>query len=139
MIKEYLNLIGQETFLAITWEPDFSQACSFYRMLMNHKNFHFTQIPDKTNDIIFLKSPKPCFWAIFDNFRSFLPDGDFFQKIQLSHKTIYGPLTPCWVSEKTNEPILRKFTDRQKDKQKDGEILFYKTLPAEAGGPNREV
>ena len=61
MIKEYWNLIGQEPFLAITWEPDFSQACSFRRMLMNHKNFHFTQIPDKTNDMIFLKSPRTIF------------------------------------------------------------------------------
>ena len=42
-------------------------------MLMNHKNFHFTQIPDKTNDMIFLKSPKTLF----------LPNGDFFKKIQL--------------------------------------------------------
>ena len=57
-IKEYWNLIGCEPFLAITWEPDFSQASSFCRMLMNHKNFHFTQIPDKTNDVIFSKSPK---------------------------------------------------------------------------------
>ena len=37
-------------------------------MLMNHKKFDFTHIPDKTNDVIFLKSPKPCFWAIFDHF-----------------------------------------------------------------------
>ena len=51
--KEYRNLIGQEQFLAITWEPDFSQACSFCRMLMDHKNFRFTQIPDKTNEMIF--------------------------------------------------------------------------------------
>ena len=58
MIKEYWNLIGREPFLAITWEPDFSQVCSFCRMLMNHKNFHSTQIPDKTNDVIFLNSPK---------------------------------------------------------------------------------
>ena len=34
----------------LTWELDFSQASSFYRMLMNHKNFHFEQISDKTND-----------------------------------------------------------------------------------------
>ena len=27
-------------------------------MLMNHKNYRFTQIPDKTNDVNFLKSPK---------------------------------------------------------------------------------
>ena len=54
------------------------------------------------------------FWATFDHFWSFLPDGDFFQKIRLSHTAIYWSLTPCWVSEKTNEPILRKLTDRQK-------------------------
>ena len=30
-----------ESFLAIAWEPDFSQAVSLCRMLMNHKNFHF--------------------------------------------------------------------------------------------------
>ena len=51
--------------MAITWEPDFSQACSFHRMLMNHKNFHVTKIPDKTNDMIFLKSPKSMFLGHF--------------------------------------------------------------------------
>ena len=35
-------------------------------MLMNHKNF--TQISNKTNNEIFLKIQKPCFWAIFDYF-----------------------------------------------------------------------
>ena len=82
MIKEYWNPIGQEPFLAITWELDFSQACSFLRMLMNHNNFRFTQIPDKTNDMIFLKSPKTMFLG---HFRLFLPDVDFFQKIRLRH------------------------------------------------------
>ena len=123
-IKEYWNLIGRETFLAITWEPDFSQACSFRRMLMNHKNFHFTQIPDKTNDMIFLKSPKTMFLG---HFWPFLPNGDFFQKNPGSHITIYGPLTACLVFKKTNEPILRQLTD--------GRTLFYRTPPAEAGGP----
>ena len=75
MIKEDWNLIGSEQFLAITWERDFSQACSFCRMLMNHKNFHLTQIPDKTNDTILLKSPKTHFWAFFAHFWSFLPNG----------------------------------------------------------------
>ena len=45
MIKEYWNLIGQELFLATTWKLDFSQACSFCKMLMNHRNFYLTQIP----------------------------------------------------------------------------------------------
>ena len=34
-------------------------------MLMNHKNFRFTQIPDKTN-VIFLKGPKTLFLGHFD-------------------------------------------------------------------------
>ena len=65
MIKEYWNLIGWDPYLSLVWELDFSQACSFCRMLMNHKNFDFTQIPDKTNDMIFLKSPKTMFWGHF--------------------------------------------------------------------------
>ena len=85
MIKEYWNLIGQERYLSLTWELDFFQACSFCRMLINHKNFDFTQIPDKTNDMIFLKRPKIMFLGHFS------PIGIFVQKIQLSHTTIYGP------------------------------------------------
>ena len=52
-------------------------------MLINHKNFHFTQIPDKTNDAIFLKSPKNMIRGHFDNFWLFLPDGDFGDHTQL--------------------------------------------------------
>ena len=87
-IKEYWNLIGWESFLAETWEPGFSQACSFCRMLMNQRKFHFTQIPDKTNDVTFLKSPKTMFLGHFWPFLVFLPNGHFFQKIWLSHATI---------------------------------------------------
>ena len=32
---------------------------------MNHKNFHFTQISGKTNDIIFFKSPKTMVLGYF--------------------------------------------------------------------------
>ena len=126
MIKEYWNLIGREPFLAITWEPDFSQACSFCRMLMNHKNFHFTQIPDKTNDMIFLKSPKTMFLGHFWPFLVIFARWGFFPKnLAVSHTTIYGPLTPCKVSEKNNESIQRKLTDRRKDGRKeDGRTYF---------------
>ena len=48
---------------------------------------------------------------------------------------MYGPLRPCQVSEKTNESIPRKLTDNRKDGWKDEQTLFYRTLPAEAGGP----
>ena len=86
MIKEYWNLIGWEPFLSLTWELDFSQACSFRRMLMNHKNFDFTQIPDKINDVIFLKSPKTM---VLGTFQPFLPNEDFFQKIRLCRLHLY--------------------------------------------------
>ena len=48
-----------------TSELEFSQACSFLRMLMNHKNCDFTQIPVKTDDLIFLKSRKNMFLGHF--------------------------------------------------------------------------
>ena len=83
-IKEYWNLIGRKPFLAIIWLPDFSQASSFCRMLMNHKNFHFTQIPDKTNDVTFLKFwPFWPPWPFFTIFGHFCPMGMFFKKILL--------------------------------------------------------
>ena len=59
----------------------------------------------------------------------------FSKKIRLCHTIIYGSLTPCYVSEKTNEPIPRKLTDRRKDGRADEQTLFYRTFPAEAGGP----
>ena len=109
--------------MALTWEPDFSQGCSFCRMLTNHNNFCFTQIRDKTNDMIFLKSPKILFLG---HFLSFLPDGDFFQKNQaLSHITIYGPLTPCKFQKK----IMSQFWENLwTDRRTDGWTLFYRTL-----------
>ena len=83
-IKEYWYLIGQEPFLAIPWEPDFSQGCSFCRTLMNHKNFHFTQIPDKTNDVTFLKSPDHVFGPFLTISGHFCLMG-IFSKTQLCH------------------------------------------------------
>ena len=71
---------------AFTWELDFSQTYSFLRMLMNHKNFDFTHILDKTIDMIFLKSLKTMFSG---QFWPFLPDGDIFQKIQLCQTQLY--------------------------------------------------
>ena len=56
---------------------------------MDHKNFRFTPILEKTNDLIFLKSPKTLFLG---HFWSFLPDGIFFQIIRLCHTQLYmGP------------------------------------------------
>ena len=45
----------------------FFPSMQFSQDVNNHKTFDFTQIPDKTNDMIFLTN-EPCFWAIFDHF-----------------------------------------------------------------------
>ena len=117
-------------------------------MLKDHKNFRFTAIPDKTNDFIFLKSPKkPCFWPFLIIF-----DINFPQKNSvLSHITKYVPLTPSYVSEKTNKPILRKLksrrggrggagqTDYRADGQTERQTLFHRTLLAMSWRPTRET
>ena len=120
-IKEYWNLISQESFLVITWEPDFSQACSFSRMLMNHKNFRFTQISDKTNDMIFLKNPKTLF---LDHFWPFLVTfawwGFFPKKFDSVTHKLYGPQHPAKFQKK----LMRQFwenlqTDGRTDERTD--------------------
>ena len=90
-IKEYWNLADREPYLPITWEPDFSQACSFCKMLKDRNNFHFTPTPDKPNNLIFLKSPKNLvFWPFLTIFWP-----NFFQKNPaLTHVTEYEPLAP---------------------------------------------
>ena len=125
--------------MAITWEPDFSQACSFAEGYNDHKNFCFTQSQDKTNDFIFLKSPKTLgfFLALFNHFWH-----HFSQEIpSLSHITKYGALTSYKVSEKANGPILRKRKDRQKVGQTIGcmDGLKDSTLLAMSGGSTRET
>ena len=89
IIEENWNLIDREQFLAITWEPEFSQACYFSRMLKDHNNFHFTLFPDKTNDLIFLKYPNNL---VFSHFLT-ISDIIFFKKVLLSHVIEYGSLT----------------------------------------------
>ena len=137
MIEEYLNFNGQEPFLAMIWEPDFSQACSFCRMLMDNKNFHFTQIPDKPNDVIFLKSPKTLFWRHFWPFWSFLPNGNFFQNITLNYNTMPSFRKTLWAnSEKIYEQTKDRWKDGWKDIQKaNGQTLIYRTLRASTRGP----
>ena len=130
-VKQYWNLIDREPFLAITWESDFSQECSFCKMLMNHKNFNFTQIPDKTNDEIFLKSPKAMFLGHFWPFLVIFARWRFFPKdTALPHKTIYGPPTHVKFQKKL-------ISQSRENLRTDGQTLFYSTLSAEAGGPTR--
>ena len=71
---------------------------------------------------------KPCFWPKL-----------FLENPARSHTALYEFLASCQNLEKTNDTIPRKRSDRQKDRQKDGETLFYRTLPANTGGPKMKI
>ena len=78
--------------------------------------------------MVFLKSSKTIFWGHFSVI--FAQWGFFPQNLALSHTTKYGPLKLCANSKKTYRQTEEK-TEGQTDRQ----ILFYRTIPAEAGGP----
>ena len=90
-------------------EREFSQIWDLRRKLANRKSLHFRSFLAKTNDSILHKCPKTLFLGLFG---PFLP---IFEKMRIFPKngaqsllSIYGPLTSCKISEKTNEPIPRK-------------------------------
>ena len=96
-------------------------------MLMNHKNFHFTQISDKTNDVVFFKNPKTMFLGHFWSFLVIFGQWGFL------------PKNPAKFQKKTNEQIPRKLMDRRKGGRADEQILFYRTLTAKARGPKNNL
>ena len=86
-------------------------------MLMNHRNFHFTQIPDKTNDLIFLKSSETMFLG---HFWSFLSDGDFFPKNWLCHTHNYVWASNTIISFRKNQWANSEKTYGQMEGQAEG-------------------
>ena len=120
-IKEYWNLIGREPFFAITWKPDFYQACSFRRMSMNHKNFCFTQTPDKSNDVIFLESLKTL--PIFGLFLTIL--GHFCLIGFFSNKSSSFTHAYIWVSN----TMLTFHANLRTDGRTEGSLFIEPFLP----------
>ena len=105
-------------------EREFSQIWDFCRKLANHNTLHFRSFLAKTNDSILCKIPKKIILgAILDLFGPFLPIFEkmrFFPKNRaLSLLRIYRPLTSFKISEKNNEPILRKVCYRRTDRLTD--------------------
>ena len=82
------------------------------------------------------KLKKNLFLAHFPNF---FGKKIFSENLAPSSTTSHGILAPCQISERTNDAIPRKLLDRwsngRTEGQKDGETLFYRNLPATAGGP----
>ena len=65
-------------------------------MLMNHENFRFTQIADKNNDVIFLKSPKSNVFGPFLTIFGHLAWWEFFflkKSGSVTHNYIWAPNT----------------------------------------------
>ena len=105
-------------------EPEFSLIWDLRRKLANHNTLHFSSFLAKTNDSILRKS---TLLPIFGPFFPFLGKMRIFPKNRaLSLLSIYGPLTSCKISEKTNEPIPRKVRYRRTD----GHGWIHRILPA---------
>ena len=78
------------------------------------------------------KFKKPGLWPIFPIFGA---KKIFLENLALSRINSYGFLAPCQNLEKVNDTIQRKRPDRRKD----GQTLFYRALPATAGGPKKRI
>ena len=67
-----------------------------------------------------LKKMKSSFWAWFRSVGPKIGPPNFYFKNLASTVTLYhGQLSSCTISEKINDPILRKLSDRRIDGQKD--------------------
>ena len=138
LIKKSCNLFGWEQFGPYLRNKPFPKygICAGILQIIS---FHYKTNSVKTNDQIFQYIQKTLFLV---HFRSISPNfgtQKFFQKIRLSSTTSYGFLAPCPNSEKNDDTIPRKHLDKRMEGQKDGQILFYRTLPANAQGPKRMV
>ena len=95
---------------------------------MNHKNFDFTQIPDKTNDMNFLKSPKQCFWAIFDHF--YLIEIFSKKSSSVTHNYIWTPNMLSFRKKLMSQSQENLWEDGIRDRQ----TVFHRTLPTKTRG-----
>ena len=80
----------------------------------------------------FNKFKKPCFWPIFGPFPQIFQQLFSTKNMALSCTTLYGFVVPCQNSQKTNDTIPRKCLEEGRN---NGQTLFYRTLPANAGAP----
>ena len=97
------------TFLPAFQEQTFSQIWDLCRNIGNNINFHYRTNSLKLNDQIF---KKPCSWSVFPILKGkkFLKENP-----PLSCRTSHRFLAPCQNLEKTDDTILRKHLDRERD------------------------
>ena len=81
----------------------------------------------------FNKFKKHVFSPFLLHYPNFWGQKVFLENPGQSSTTSYGFAAPCQNLEKTNDAIPRKYPDRQKD----GQTLFHRALPATAEGATR--
>ena len=100
------------------FKPDFGPNfvskdffCRFYLYYMWRivGSYHCMQFQEKLMNQTWENGKKPSFGPNFG-----LPIF-FFKNLASSVTSCYGQLSSCIISEKTNDPILRKLNDRQSD------------------------
>ena len=69
---------------------------------MNHKNFHFTQISGKTNDIMFFKSPKTMVLGYFSPFMVIFAEWELKKKKKTGCHTQLYPALNIMLSFRKN-------------------------------------
>ena len=88
---------------------------------------------------------KPCFWPILGPFSYFLGQKKFSWKIQLCHTQLHmgfqhhakiqKKLMIQFKENTQTDGRTEGWKDNRKDRRTDRQTLFYRTLPATAGGP----
>ena len=87
-----------------------------------------------------LKKKKLVFGPFLAHFPNFWGKKSFLENLSLSRTTSYGFLASYQDFQKTNDTIPRNAptdgrTDGRTEWRKDGQTIFNRTLPANAGGP----
>ena len=106
-----LQSYWSRAFWPISQELDFSQVKDLCKNTANIIKFLYRQIQKKLKQNFPINSKNPVFGPFWPIFPIFWGKRFFKKNLALPRTTRHGPITPCWVSEKTNEPIPRKLPD----------------------------
>ena len=123
-----------EAFWLISQAPEFFQIWDLSKHTVININFHYRpngekikELRKKLNFPINLKNPR------LGLFSHFWGKTLFSRNLPLSCTTPQGPLTPCWVPEKTKEPIPRKLQNRRTDRP------YWNEPSGHGQGSNRRI
>ena len=109
-LKKSSNLIDWERFSLYLRNKIFPQT---YDLCRNTTNNKFKNI-NWPNYSLFKKTNFLCLIVLISGAKKVFP-----KNLAVSHTSWYRFLPPCQNLEKTNDPIQRKYPDRQQDKRMD--------------------